>query len=206
MLLIFNMKRLYILTVFLFISLASVAQTFEGGVAAGLVGSQVAGDTYSGFNKAGAYASVWIRLGLSERSSMQTELSFFQKGSRHNPDEKKQDYTFYLMRLNYIEMPFLYQYSFKSAFTIETGLSLSLLLSSYEEYNYMEVTYGDFRLLNPTFVAGFSYPINDRLGAHFRLDSSILSIRTDEVSGARYRLFEHGQFNDCLVLFLSYKL
>ena len=199
-------KQFSLLILLIITSVFSFAQAFEGGVAAGLVGSQVAGDTYSGFNKPGAYASVWIRLGLSERSSMQTELSFIQKGSRHNPDEKKQDFTFYLMRLNYIEMPFLYQYSFKSKLTIETGLSLSLLLKSYEDLNYIEVSYGNFRLLNPTFVAGFGYPINDKLGAHFRMDSSILSIRQDEVSGARYRLFDHGQFNDCILFFLSYKL
>jgi len=199
------MKPKYLVAVIFFFSLISQAQPFRGGVAAGLVGSQVAGDTYSGFNKLGAYASAWVQLGLSERSALQTELSFFQKGSRHNPDEKKQDFTFYLMRLNYIEMPFLYQYSFKSKMTIETGLSLALLLSSYEELDYMEVTYGEFSLLNPTFIAGFNYPINDKLGVHFRMDSSILSIRKDEVSGARYRLFDHGQYNDCLVFFLSYK-
>jgi len=200
------MKQIYSVLVLLVLSFGSSAQAFQGGVAAGLVGSQVAGDTYSGFNKAGAYASIWVRLGLGESSALQTELSYFQKGSRHNPDDKKQDYTFYLMRVNYIEMPLLYQYSFKSKLRIETGLSMAYLLHSYEELDYIEVTYGDFSLFNPTFIAGFGYPITDRLSAHFRLDSSILSIRTDEVSGARYRIFDHGQYNDCILLYLSYKM
>lgn len=201
------MKQTYLIFTFLFISILSCyAQAFQGGVAAGLVGSQVAGDTYSGFHKPGAYAGIWVRLAAGERSSFQTELSYFQKGSRHNPDEKKQDYTFYLMRLGYIEMPFLYQYHLKNKLTLEVGPSFSFLLHSYEERDYEEITYGDFSLVNLSIMAGFGYPVTERLGAHFRLNSSIISIRKDEVSGARYRLFDHGQFNDCILFFLSYRL
>jgi len=201
------MRQTYLIIVLLFVTvLSSRAQAFQGGVAAGLVGSQVAGDTYSGFHKPGAYAGLWIRLGLSERSSLQTELSYFQKGSRHNPDEKKQDFTFYLMRLGYIEMPFLYQYKLKNKLTLEAGPSFSFLLHSYEEMDYIEVTYGDFSLLNLSFMAGIGYPVTDRLGVQFRMNSSILSIRKDQVSGAVYRLFDHGQYNDCILFFLSYRL
>ena len=89
-----NMKQTYTVILFLFfLSYASVAQKFQGGIAAGLVGSQVAGDTYSGYNKPGAYTGIWVRLALNDRSSLQTELSYFQKGSRHNPDEEKQEAT-----------------------------------------------------------------------------------------------------------------
>jgi hypothetical protein len=191
----------------LFITCSVVhGQAFQGGVAAGLVGSQVAGDTYSGFRKPGAYAGLWVRLNLSDRSSLQTELSYFQKGSRHNPDEKKQDYTFYLMRLGYIEMPFLYQYHLKNKVILEVGPSFSFLLHSYEERDYEEVSYGKFCLVNLSFMAGIGYPITEKLGVNFRMNSSVLSIRTDEVNGAVYRFFSYGQFNDCILFFLSYKL
>lgn len=207
MLLIINMKQIYtVIFLLLFSTLTSVAQKFQGGVAAGLVGSQVAGDMYSGFNKPGAYAAIWVSLAVNERSSFQTEISYFQKGSRHNPDDKNQDYTFYLMRLGYIEMPFLYQYHFKNKLTIEAGPSFSFLLHSYEELDYQPVTYGKFNLFNPSFMAGIGYPITGKISAHFRMNSSILSIRTDLVSGSRYRLFDHGQYNDCILFFLSYKL
>jgi hypothetical protein len=202
-----NMKQIYAVILLLFFStFTSVAQKFQGGVAAGLVGSQVAGDTYSGFHKAGAYAGLWVRLGVSDRSSFQTELSYFQKGSRHNPDEKKEDYTFYLMRLGYIEMPFLYQYHLKNKILLEVGPSFSFLIHSYEELDYLQVTYGDFSLFNPSFMAGIGYPITEKLSANFRMNSSILSIRKDEVNGAVYRIFDHGQYNDCILFFLSYKL
>ena len=182
------------------------AQQFQGGVAGGLIGSQVAGDTYSGFNKAGAYAALWVRLDLSERSSLQTEVSYFQKGSRHNPDEKRQDMTFYLLRLGYIEMPFLYQLQLKSKIRLEVGPSFSFLFHSHEELDYQEVSYGKFNLINPSFMAGIGYPLTEKLSVHFRMNSSLISIRKDEINGGVYRLFDHGQYNDCILFFLSYKL
>lgn len=200
------MKQTYLAAIFLIINLTLSAQVFQGGVAAGLVGSQVAGDTYSGFNKPGAYAGIWIKLAAGERSSFQTELSYFQKGSRHNPDEKRQNFTFYLMRLGYVEMPLLYQYRLKNKLTLEAGPSFSFLLHSYEERDYEELSYGEFSLVNVSFMAGFSYPVTERLSAHFRMNSSVLSIRKDAVNGAVNRFFSYGQFNDCILFFLSYKL
>jgi hypothetical protein len=201
------MKQKYLILLLLFFSaLTLAAQQFQGGIAAGLVGSQVAGDTYSGYHKPGAYSAIWIRLDLSERISLQTELSYFQKGSRHNPDEKRNDLTFYLMRLGYIEMPFLYQYHLKKNIILEAGPSLSFLLHSYEELDYNTVSYGKFTVFNPSLMAGIGYPISSRLSAHFRMNSSILSIRRDKVNGARSRLFDQGQYNDTILFFLSYKL
>jgi len=201
------MKHIYLFFIaFLLSTLAAVAQPFQGGAAAGLVGSQVAGDTYSGFDKPGAYVGMWVRLGLSAHTSLQTEISYFQKGSRHNPDEKRQDFTFYLMRLGYIEMPFLYQFTLKNKIKFEVGPSFSFILHSYEELDYQEVSYGRYCLFNPSFMAGIGYPVTDKIGVHFRMNSSLLSIRAEEVSGSVYRFFDHGQYNDCILLFLSYKL
>lgn len=204
---IINMKQTYTVIIFLFfLSYASLAQKFQGGVAVGLVGSQVAGDTYSGYHKPGAYGGLWVRLALKEHTSFQTEISYFQKGSRHNPDEQREDYTFYLMRLGYIEMPFLYQYHLKNKLMLEVGPSFSFLLHSYEEMDYMEVTYGDFSLFNPSFMAGIGYTVTDRISVNFRINSSILNIRKAEVNGTVNRLFDQGQYNDCILFFLSYKL
>jgi hypothetical protein len=110
------------------------------------------------------------------------------------------------MRLGYIEMPFLYQYHLKNKIILETGPSVSFLLHHYEERDYDEISYGEFSLANLSFMAGIGYPITEKLSAHFRMNSSILSIRTDEVNGAVYRFFSYGQFNDCILFFLSYRL
>lgn len=202
----FMAKYFVLITLLTLVGFSATAQQFQGGVAGGLVGSQVAGDTYSGFNKAGIYASLWVRLGLSDRTSLQSEISYFQKGSRHNPDEKHMDMTFYLMRLDYIEMPFLYQLQLKSKIRLEVGPSFSLLLHSHEERDYLGIDYGKFNLINPSFMAGIGYPLGEKLSVHFRMNSSMLSIRKDPANGAVYRFFDHGQYNDCLLFFVSYKL
>lgn len=201
------MKTLYLFIILNCFSINySVAQSFKGGLAAGLVGSQVAGDSYSGFHKPGAYAGFWVSLDFGKQSSVYTELSYFQKGSRHNPDEKKQDYTFYLMRLGYIEMPFLYQFHLKNKAILEVGPSFSFILHSYEELDYEEVSYGKYSVFNPSFMAGIGYPITNKLEVHFRMNSSLLSIRADEINGGVYRIFDSGQYNDCILLLLNYKL
>jgi hypothetical protein len=189
------------------LSLVSIsqAQVFEGGLQAGIAGTQVAGDTYSGYNKSGVFAGMWIKLQPSNDISFQTELYYIQKGSRHNPDEKKQDFSFYLMRLGYVEMPFLIQYKLRSKLQLETGLALSVLLHSYENRDYIDLSTDDFSVLNPVFIAGFSYPLGDRFSVHLRLSNSILSIRSSLADGARQRFFDSGQYNDCVLLYLGYK-
>ena len=202
-----TMKHLYlIISLVIISSCISHAQQFQGGVAAGLIGSQVAGDTYSGFDKLGGYASFWVRLNLNDNASIQSEISYMGKGSHHIPPKDDPDPHYYLMRLDYVEMPFLYQWHLKNKITFELGPSFSYILHSYEELDKMEVSYGNFSLINPSLMGGVGYPINDRLSVNFRFDNSILSIRTDPVNGARHRLFDNGQYNDLLLLFLSYRL
>lgn len=204
------MQKSFILSFILFATgILSHGQIFKGGVAAGIVGSQVAGDTYSGFHKAGIFAGGWVSLKIGERSSFQTEITYFQKGSQHNPDEKRQDFTYYLMRLGYIEMPFLYQYKVKNNLTLEAGPSFSFLLHSYEELDYMQIDYGEFSPVNASFMAGIGYEISDKLSVHFRNNSSVISIRKDKnklAKGAVKGIIDSGQYNDAVVLFLSYRL
>lgn len=204
------MKPFYPLVfVLLFAGLDASGQWFKGGLSAGIVGSQVAGDTYSGYHKAGIYAGAWIQLPLNQHATLQSELCYFQKGSRHNPDVKGPDstsMTFYLMRLGYIEMPFLYQYTLSNNLTFEGGPSFGFLLHSREEDNIGVVDYGKFRLFNPSLVLGISYKLNDKVSVHFRNNSSILSIRSYLRSGAVWRFVDHGQYNDAITFFISYQL
>ena len=61
-------KHFIVVLIFLLggISEKMQAQQFHGGIALGLVGSQVAGDTYSGYNKAGISGGGFVNLNLSE--------------------------------------------------------------------------------------------------------------------------------------------
>ena len=181
-----------------------MAQKFHGGFALGLAASQVAGDTYSGYNKAGLFGGGWVSLNIGERSSVQMELTYFQKGSRKNPDSL--DYSSYLLRTNYVEMPFLFQYRINK-FTVEAGPSAGFLLGYKEKIN-EEPAYSDN---TPTLVTfqmniGLRFDVNKHWIVDFRSNNSLLNIRKHNVSGDVWRFWSYGQFHDALVLSMFYKI
>ena len=102
--------RYLIFIIFLTFTAPLVSQEFNGGLMAGLAGSQIAGDNDSGYNKAGIMAGGWANFQLNRKMFFQMELSFFQKGSRHNPNYEEGDMRSFIIRVNYFEMPFLFQY------------------------------------------------------------------------------------------------
>lgn len=182
------------------------AQKFEGGLLAGLCASQVAGDTYSGYDKAGVFAGGYVSLPLSKRADIRLELDYIQKGSRKNPKPEIDDYDSYLMRLGYVEMPLLFQFDIGSKMVAEAGPAMSFLLHSQVKTNYGEVSDNPFKKQNLSIIAGISYNVTERISAGLRANDSLLSIRKDRVTGDVWRFFDYGQFNDVLVLTFGYKL
>jgi hypothetical protein len=172
---------------------------------AGLVGSQVAGDLFSGYNKAGISAGGWVSLQTAPNTAFQMELSYIQKGSRENPDYEKERFDFYLMRLGYAELAFLYRMIYSEKLNFETGLGMNFLIHHYERYNSEELTSG-FAKNNLAFILGLSYNLNERLRVNFRTNNSLFTIRSERVNGDVWRLWDHGQFSDALVFSLYYQL
>lgn len=191
---------------FLFISPGIRAQKFEGGVMAGLVGSQVAGDMYSGYNKAGINAGGWVSLATGKRSKLQMELCYLQKGSRENPDYEKDKLDAYLMRLGYVALPFLYRYQYNDLLSFESGLAMNFLIHNRERFNGYETVESPFSKSNLCFLAGLSVRISDRFRVNLRTDNSLFSIRKNRVTGDVWRFWGHGQFSDALVFSAYYKL
>ncbi|NQU35549.1 MAG: PorT family protein [Bacteroidetes bacterium] len=200
-------KYLTLIILLLFLGINSIAQQFHGGVMAGLVGSQVAGDTWSGYKKAGIFAGGYVNLDIGTVSAIQFELTYFQKGSRENPTEKN-GYQSYLLRLNYIEMPILYQYK-AGRFTIEAGPSAGFLMGYYESVN-QEVISDQQHYIKPARVTlqinlGFQFALTPKIGVDFRTNNSLLNIYSQKQSGDFRRFFDHGRYNDSLVLSMFYK-
>lgn len=184
---------------------AVYSQSFSGGIHAGLVGSQVAGDLFSGYNKAGISAGGYVGLLISPNSVLQMELSYIQKGSRENPNYEKEKFDSYIMKLGYVELPFLYRMIYNERLNFETGLSMNFLLHHYERYNSEEL-FSPFAKSNLCFILGLSYNLNERIRVNLRTNNSILSIRTERVNGDVWRFFDHGQYSDALVFSLYYEL
>jgi hypothetical protein len=200
-------RFLLITGVLILTALTASSQQFNGGMMAGCAATQVAGDTYEGFHKAGIFFGGFVNYEVGEHSSFQMELEFFQKGSRVNPDSSN-NFNQYLFRTNYIELPVLYQYRFNKRFKLEAGPSLGFLVSWYEERDEYEIK-GAVRPAAVSFQinAGLYVNITDRLMFNLRTNNSLLNIRSENVTGDVIRIFpgNYGQFNDCLVFSLFYQ-
>ena len=196
-----------LLLIFTLSALSARSQEFKGGIMAGVAGTQVAGDTYYGFHKAGIFAGGFVNLQISEHSAFQMELEYFQKGSRENPDSAN-NYNQYLFRVNYVELPVFYQYIVAKRFKVEFGPSVGFLTNYYEESNYYEIKGGN-RPAKVTFQvnAGLYVNITSHLAFNVRTNNSLLNIRSENATGDVLRIFpgNYGQFNDCLVFSLFYQ-
>ncbi|MBC8319866.1 MAG: PorT family protein [Bacteroidetes bacterium] len=201
------LKKYFTIIIFIFcFGFISVGQQFHGGVIAGLAGTQVAGDTYSGYNKAGIFAGGYVSIDVGEKSAFQMELSYFQKGSRENPKEKN-GYKFYLLRLNYIELPVLYQFK-AGKFIIETGPSAGILMGYYEESFYEVIS--DNPANKPASITfqinlGFRYFISQHYGVSLRTNNSLMNVFSRNQDGDVWRFWDHGRYNDALVLSVFYQ-
>lgn len=196
------MKNYGLLILFM-MPLFAQAQKFNGGIIAGGVVSQIDGDTWVGYHKFGYLAGAFVSLKLSPRSSFQLEMEYIQKGSRLNADSVTNAGNTYIMRLHYLEIPLLYQFTFAKRVQAEIGPAADVLLGYYVESNGMETDVTvPYRTVTLSGIAGISCFITDHLKADFRFNYSLISINSGYVNGARKILFETGQYNNVLSLAL----
>lgn len=195
------MKTRHLIFLLLLVPGIAVAQKIEGGLLAGINATQVAGDVASGYNKAGITFGGFAGFRINDHTEFRMELAFSQKGSRMNPtDENPQQY---LLRVNYIDIPFLYRYHYNTKLTFEGGLSYGYLIDHYEEADYYTaVSATEFNNHALNIIVGLSYGLSPRFSANFRSINSLIPIRP-HASGVK-RLFNSGQYNDVLTLSINY--
>jgi hypothetical protein len=196
------MKNIFIFF-FLLLSLAGNAQRFKAGAKAGLSTSQVEGDTYGGFDKAGFVGGIFVTGKLSEKWTGQFEMIFIQKGSKHNSDPENGDLTYYELDLNYLEVPILFQYHQKK-FTFELGPSFGYLISNKEFNEYGEVYKPlPFNTMEIGAGVGISYTLLKNLSINWRYSNSLLPIREFQSGVSRWN--NPGQRNNVLAFTINYQ-
>ncbi len=197
------MKKFIILFIFFTIAFVAQAQNkFRAGLKAGISTSQVEGDTYGGFDKFGFDGGGTLNAKLNEKWAAQFEILFIQKGSKHVGDANKGDLSFYLMQLNYVEVPLLLQYKQKK-FTFEIGPGIGYLISSKEyDQNGEVINAIAFHTTEVSASIGINYQIYKNLGMTWRYTNSMLPIR-QYASGASF-WFNPGQRNNVLAFTLTY--
>ncbi len=179
------------------------AQRFRGELTAGVAGSQISGDQLGGFNKAGLLAGIGVRTQLSQKLEAGFRMLYLQKGSRKPLKNDGTDSSYYLLRLNYIDIPFTIKYHVSKSIALEAGPSLGYLISDYEEDENGEMNYRR-AFLKYDFSANFSlvYILNRHFDFMLGYWQSILPVR-EHSSGAVYRL-NQGQYSSLLSFSLLY--
>jgi len=183
----------------------SFSQVFRAEITAGVAGSQISGDQLSGFNKAGIYAGIGVRTNINDEFEIGFRTLYFQKGSRQRLKTDEVDSSFYLLRLNYVEVPLTLRYHLNKKFYMEMGPSLGYLVKSSEEdengiLNFRRPFY-EFDL---SLCGTFGYVLSKNLDFNLGYCQSILPVR-DFSSGASFRL-NKGQYSSVLTFTLLYTL
>jgi len=180
------------------------SQDFQGGVFAGINGSQVAGDHGGGYNKAGIFGGGFVKYGFTDKWAAQMEIEYSQKGSRFNPTEENNYYQ-YLLRVDYIDIPLLVQFHASKKIVFELGASYSYLLHNYEEvYFSQDVVNRGFNQSSANLVAGMYYYFTENIFVNLRTSNGLTPLRNDPTKGYTARLGKAGQYNDLLSLSLWY--
>jgi hypothetical protein len=195
------LKASFLILLVMMVSSSLKAQRFNGGIMIGGDVSQVDGDMYDGYHKWGYLGGAYVALRISPHSSFQMELEYIQKGSRR-VDTTNSGGTQYLLRLHYIEVPFLYQYTFKKRFYFEIGPAADVLIGSLELRDGIEETNAvPLRPITLTGIFGFGAYLTRNLRINLRSNYSLISIRSkNDYSGYRRILFETGQYNNVISL------
>ena len=187
----------------------SHAQSFGGGLIAGMSTSQVAGDMLGGFNKIGLLAGAYTSLKIKENLKLQFEIVYIEKGSRnpnmheHNhPNSERIE-----INLSYIEMPLTVNLQQTENLGVELGIISAFNISATWNRPYEK----NILAPNPQYkkydlgvCAGINYHITDNIILNTRISNSIIPIRP-HVSGATNN-WNKGQYNTVLSFTIHYKI
>jgi hypothetical protein len=170
---------------FLFAAFSVNAQRFNGGVLVGLNASQIDGDSWAGFYKAGLLAGAFVNTELRDDWSAQLEIKYSAKGAAPHKDHP--DYP-QKVQLNYIDVPVLAAYEAVENLKLEAGLSVNFLFNS----RYFNGTWyeggelnGEPNSMETSILAGINYRFFYRFDINIRWNYSLFPIRS-EYSGSNY--------------------
>jgi len=185
-----NIRNCLFTFLFFHLCILTFGQKINIGALAGINASQVSGDGYGGFNKAGILVGAYSNFDISEEFNFQFEINYSEKGSRRNPKTDEGDTEFFLLRMNYVEVPIMLRYK-RERFTYEAGLYYGQLISSYleNENGQFNIPPQTNQLIDFDFGAliGINFNLTENIIMNWRYSNSILPVREYD-SGANFWL------------------
>jgi len=189
-------------------------QVFTLKPALGLNGSQIHGDGYSGYDKAGIFGGIAVNAFINNKTSIEMGFYLSQKGARKNPVPLKGDYSQYYVNLNYIDLPLSLRYHLNKDYFITLGPSIGYMFNYSEWVNYTNFTGAyDFNPLEVGVNFGLGKKIKEKFSVEVRTSNSVIPIRdyggwtsTVFYPNPVAQFFNKGLYNNVLTLFVAYKL
>jgi hypothetical protein len=176
-------------------------RTFFGGLEAGGNFSQVDGDNFAGYHKAGWNAGIIVYTKLADQLAASLELLFAQKGSRASQtqvprmsNDLSTIITDYKIRLNYAEVPILLNYFDRRKSNFGAGFAYGQLIGSKETYKdgqgnsyESDAKLYPFKKYDISFILNGSAHIWKGFFLNLRFQYSLVPIRTtyNPVTGIR---------------------
>ena len=176
---------------------------FGGGFYGGVSTSQVGGDGYSGFDKAGVAVGGFVNTSFTNKKlDWQFEILYLNKGSRQAPDFEK-GIPYLEIKLSYVEVPLLIRYHYKKLL-FELGVSYGRLVSHREfDGNGDIANPRPFKLYEVAGLVGLNYAFTEKLMMNVRISNSILPVR-DFFIVSRFGP-AGGSYNNILMFTLRYE-
>jgi opacity protein-like surface antigen len=215
------MKKVFLIASLLVVSLLraqdEVVQSFRPVYSIGVVGSQVDGDTYSGYHKIGYFVGLGVNRQLSKRFEMELMLTALQKGARKNyatdsASLNNPNNQFFLMRLDYVEVPLSLKYRYKK-FKIEAGAAFAYLIHYSAQTQIGFNPDKQIKSFDYSYFIGGGYKLGANWFLNLRFEYSIVPFSPYYASSAGiyhgqfpYKYFNLGMYNNLLILSLNYKL
>jgi len=191
------MKKLLLATVVSLVYLIGKAQTHtqppvEFGLKGGLNVSNLHSSTYNNLDaRVSAYGGGLAHIHLSRHIAIQPEIVYSSQGIKQDAGDGN-----YTLRLNYINVPVLFQYMIGDGFRLETGPQAGFLVGAKQKSGDItkdvkaDYTAGDF-----SWVLGAGYLTHSGLGFDARYNIGINNINnTSDPNKLQNRVFQLGLF------------
>jgi hypothetical protein len=179
-------------------------QQLNMAVFGGITVSQVAGDSYTGFNKLGVTAGFLINRHIDNNIYWQAEMKYGIRGVYKGPTDS--DQTLYRSSYHILELPLSVHYLHDQKLMIEIGTSPELLIAAlfWDENGVLDPSsYPENRRFGLNVFAGLGYWFKPRLMAGVRYTNSAIPFRDpEEWNNAQYR----GYFHNVISLTLAFKV
>jgi hypothetical protein len=169
------MKQIIVLLIII-LPTSVLAQRFKGGIVAGFNASQIDGDFYAGYYKAGLMGGAYVFTEFNDKWKGQMEIRYSAKGSATPPHYSFQDK--YVLR--YIEVPIIIDFEMFKKLELQAGMSIGYLFyaGEYDGYGYEKIT-DELRATESAICVGLNYSVFDPLNLNIRYSYSLFPVFSD---------------------------